>query len=225
MCNGCAQGCNVDVHYVLDRPHLNDGARLLRVKPRFNADVNEWWMCDEGRYGFGWVDRERLTKVRNRGRDSTWAQAIPAIVSELAPIRKNGAGPRCGVIASTQLTNEELFLVREIFQAYANVPKDEKYFEENFKAIVDRLQTTHGFALEPDDASGIGYIYEFFGKYGPELTYWMSGGGGGRINLDHLAMLSGRRCHPSRWQERLFALPGLVQTLLFLEPGLDRQHP
>ena len=70
--------------------------------------------------------------------------------------------------------------VRDIFQAYANVPVDEKYFEENFKAIVDRLQTTHGFALEPDDAGGIRYIYEFFGKYGPELTYWMSGGGGGR---------------------------------------------
>jgi hypothetical protein len=70
--------------------------------------------------------------------------------------------------------------VRAIFQAYSTAPPDEKLFEENFKAIIDRLKKTHGFALEPDDEPGIRYIYEYFGRYGPELTYWMSGGGGGR---------------------------------------------
>ena len=70
--------------------------------------------------------------------------------------------------------------VRDIFQAYSTVPPDEKLFEENFKSIIDRLKKTHGFALEPDDEPGIRYIYEYFGRYGPELTYWMSGGGGGR---------------------------------------------
>lgn len=70
--------------------------------------------------------------------------------------------------------------VREIFQAYSTLPPDEKLFDENVKAIVDHLQKTHGFALEADDVSGIRYIYEYFGRYGPELTYWMSGGGGGR---------------------------------------------
>ena len=39
VCNGCSQGCNIDMHFVLDRPHLNDGARLARVKPRTNPDV------------------------------------------------------------------------------------------------------------------------------------------------------------------------------------------
>ena len=70
--------------------------------------------------------------------------------------------------------------VRDIFQAYASVLPDDKYFEENFTAIVDHLQKTHGFPLEAEDAPGIRYIYEYFGKWGPELTYWMSGGGGGR---------------------------------------------
>src|SRR5687767_104353 len=117
VCNRCAQGCNVDVHYVLNRPHLNDGARVLRVKPRYNADVNQWWMCDEGRYGFGWIDEGRLTKVRNRGIDSTWEAALPTIAAELASLGQNGTGARIGVIASSQLTNEELFLIREIFGA------------------------------------------------------------------------------------------------------------
>ena len=119
VCNGCAQGCNVDVHYVLDRPHLNDGARILRVKPRYNPDVNQWWMCDEGRYGFGWVDNGRLTKVRRHGADATWEQAVAGITEELKRIgedHERGTGSRLGVIASSQLTNEELFLIREIFQ-------------------------------------------------------------------------------------------------------------
>ena len=116
VCNGCAQGCNVDVHFVLDRPHLNEGARVLRLKPRYNPDVNQWWMCDEGRFGFGWMDRARLTKVRNQGVDSTWEEAIAEIAGGLAALRTNGVGSRLGVIASSQLTNEELFLIREIFQ-------------------------------------------------------------------------------------------------------------
>jgi hypothetical protein len=70
--------------------------------------------------------------------------------------------------------------VREIFQAFSTLPPDEKLFEENLTAIIDHLEKTHGFALTPEDKPGIRYIYEYFGRYGPELTYWMSGGGGGR---------------------------------------------
>ena len=123
VCNGCSQGCNVDMHYVLDRPHLNDGARVSRIKPRYNPDVNQWWLCDEGRYGFGWIDQGRLTKVRGPdGAQATWEQALSAISTALAGLVKkqdgdrNGTGARVGVIASAQLTNEELFLIREIFE-------------------------------------------------------------------------------------------------------------
>src|SRR6266849_3767744 len=72
-------------------------------------------MCDEGRYGFGWIDHGRLTKVRNRGVESTWEQANAAIATALSKFRQNGARSRLGVIASSQLTNEELFLIRDIF--------------------------------------------------------------------------------------------------------------
>jgi NADH-quinone oxidoreductase subunit G len=115
LCNGCAQGCNIDVHYVLDRPHLNDGARVLRLKPRYNADVNQWWMCDEGRFGFHWIDHGRLTQVRHDGSASTWEAAIAGITDALKALRAEGAGSRLGVIASPKLSNEDLFLIKEIF--------------------------------------------------------------------------------------------------------------
>ena len=64
----------------------------LRLKPRYNADVNQWWMCDEGRFGFGWMDRGRLTKVRHNGADSTWEEALTAIAAVLVNSRTGGTG-------------------------------------------------------------------------------------------------------------------------------------
>ncbi len=128
LCNGCSQGCNMDIHFVLDRPHLNNGARVLRVKPRYNPDVNQWWLCDEGRYGFGWLDQARLNKVRGPSGEATWEQALTEISTALKgsdqeeALGRNtakderGAYGKIGVIVSARLTSEELFLIREIFQ-------------------------------------------------------------------------------------------------------------
>jgi NADH-quinone oxidoreductase subunit G len=191
VCNGCAQGCNVDLHYVLDRPHLNEGARVLRLKPRYNADVNQWWMCDDGRYGFHWIDKGRLTTVRNRGVEATWEEAGAAITTELAALRDSGNGSRLGVIASAQLTNEELFLTREIFagmlgaQVTAAVPARPGY-SDGFLIKADKNPNTLGATLlglaGPDapDAADIvnealqGRI-EALWVFGHDLTTMLSG--------------------------------------------------
>ena len=161
LCNGCSQGCNLDMHFVLDRPHLNDGARVVRVKPRFNPDVNEWWLCDEGRYGLGWLDRERLTQVRGPSSDSaeaTWEGALTAISKALSEVRDsaNGSagdtGSRIGVIASAQLTNEELYGICEIFrkslgaQVSALIPEPKESNDEFLKKA-DKSPNTQGATL------------------------------------------------------------------------------
>jgi NADH-quinone oxidoreductase subunit G len=158
VCNGCSQGCNMDLHYVLDRPHLNDGARVARVKPRFNADVNQWWLCDEGRYGFAWIDRARLERVRGPSADTAnasgapWKQALTAISAALARLRRQQAGARIGVIASAQLTNEELFLIRKIFRdalgarVSAGVPEKPGY-SDDFLIKADKNPNTFGATL------------------------------------------------------------------------------
>ena len=70
--------------------------------------------------------------------------------------------------------------VRDLFTAYAVVPYDEEYGKQNFDKIIDLLKTKHHFTLSQGDVDGILYVYQFFEQYGPELTYWMSGGFGGR---------------------------------------------
>jgi NADH-quinone oxidoreductase subunit G len=135
VCNGCSQGCNIDVHFLLDRPHLNDGKRVVRIKPRYNADVNHWWICDEGRYGFEWVERGRL------GSQPDWDAALDAICAAMAG--------RVGVIASAQQTIEELFLIREIFQGAkitASVPEQPGY-SDDFLIKADKNPNTRGVAM------------------------------------------------------------------------------
>ena len=166
VCNGCSQGCNVDMHYVLDRPHLNDGARVVRIKPRYNPDVNQWWLCDEGRYGFGWIDQGRIGAVRGpsdddgaNGAEATWEQALSAISTALGEpandegaANRNGTGKKIGVIASAQLTNEELFLIREIFkgalgaQVSASVP-EKPGSSDDFLIKADKNPNTQGATL------------------------------------------------------------------------------
>ena len=158
VCNGCSQGCNMDLHFVLDRPHLNDGARVVRIKPRPNPDVNQWWLCDEGRYGFGWVDQARLKRVRGPSAEATWEQALTEISTALAGSDReeadagDGGNRRLGVIASAQLTNEELFLIREIFQralgarVSASVP-EEPGSSDDFLIKADKNPNTSGATL------------------------------------------------------------------------------
>ncbi len=172
VCNGCSQGCNMDLHFVLDRPHLNDGARVVRIKPRPNPDVNQWWLCDEGRYGFDWIDQDRLDRVRGPSSEADWEEALAEISTALGGsdleegVAGDGAGGRVGVIASAQLSNEELFLIREIFQGAlggrvsASVP-EEPGSSDDFLIKADKNPNTAGAQLlglaGPDalDAAGI----------------------------------------------------------------------
>src|SRR5436189_6873 len=88
VCPGCARGCNIEVHVNRRRPHHNEGRRVARLKPRFNADVNRWWICDDGRYGFAFVDdKTRLVAPARREDgavgDATWEEAIGAVAGAL----------------------------------------------------------------------------------------------------------------------------------------------
>jgi NADH-quinone oxidoreductase subunit G len=63
VCPGCTQGCNVMLE-------TRDN-QVLRVRPRPNPEVNGYFMCDEGRLGYPWLnrgDRLEAPMVRQDGR-------------------------------------------------------------------------------------------------------------------------------------------------------------
>ncbi len=115
VCNGCARGCNVEVHTNRRRPHHNQGRRIARIKPRHNPDVNQWWICDEGRYGFRWIDDDSRLLVPTRraaGKDVPlgWDEAVTALVEALKRYRPE----EIGILASPQMSNEDLFALQRI---------------------------------------------------------------------------------------------------------------
>jgi NADH-quinone oxidoreductase subunit G len=118
VCPGCARGCNIDVHVNRRRPHHNAGRRVARLKPRFNAEVNRWWICDDGRYGFGAVDDpSRLVVPARRGAggpsEISWDDAIAEVAGALTRYRPD----EIGVLASPRMSNEDLFALKTLAAA------------------------------------------------------------------------------------------------------------
>jgi NADH-quinone oxidoreductase subunit G len=54
VCTGCATGCNTHVDY---DPR---NGKIYRLRPRDNAEVNEFWMCDDGMMTYTRHDSDRL---------------------------------------------------------------------------------------------------------------------------------------------------------------------
>jgi NADH-quinone oxidoreductase subunit G len=155
VCTGCSRGCNVYIHYNTSRPHHSGGRRVLRLKPRFNSQVNQWWMCDEGRFGFEFINRNRIERphARRSGRASptTWNEAEREFAAALRASLDRFGPDSIGVVASPQLSNEELLLVRKLFVETLGVtrvgsenPWERPGFEDNFLIRADKNPNTRG---------------------------------------------------------------------------------
>jgi NADH-quinone oxidoreductase subunit G len=154
ICNGCARGCNIEIHTNRNRPHHHQGRRVARLKPRFNAEVNQWWLCDEGRYGFKWMDdKSRLThpvhRAGGQGTEVSWDRALPELVTRL-----QGCPPDAmGFLASPRMSNEDLWTLRRLaehlgvrnldFRAPPETPGD----EDDFLIRADKNPNSRGAEL------------------------------------------------------------------------------
>lgn len=87
ICIGCARGCNSEV-WVRNN-------EVLRLTPRYNEDVNSYWMCDHGRvntYKFiNAEDRVKSPYIRNQGslNSVSWNEAVEKASSELRTFNKD----------------------------------------------------------------------------------------------------------------------------------------
>lgn len=63
ICPGCCVGCNVTISY--------NSQGVFRARPRFNKDINGYWMCDEGRDLCVSVDRSQRLKMASHRRDNS----------------------------------------------------------------------------------------------------------------------------------------------------------
>jgi len=78
VCQGCATGCSAYLDY---DPRDN---KPYRYRPRDNAQVNEYWMCDEGMLSYPEVYEDRLLTALVGADDATITEALDAAKRQLA---------------------------------------------------------------------------------------------------------------------------------------------
>ncbi len=99
-------GENIEIHH-------NEG-RIYRIKPRYNQDVNKWWISDETRYGFGFVHNPERLRVPERlqygsSAEITWEAAYRHAEEELKAAAARGPGNLACILSPFDAT-EEMFL-------------------------------------------------------------------------------------------------------------------
>jgi NADH-quinone oxidoreductase subunit G len=109
VCNGCATGCNIEIH------HKNE--RAWRLVPRLNPDVNKYWMCDEGRLTYHPLRERRLSGATVDGLPAGWDRAIRAAADQLAPILA-GNRQAVAVVLSAEACNEDNFALAKLAKAW-----------------------------------------------------------------------------------------------------------
>jgi NADH-quinone oxidoreductase subunit G len=117
ICTLCSKGCNT-TFWIKAKPEWARGARLARVTPRFNPDVNGYWMCDIGRFEYHWVEgdgrlRQPLIRTAGGSQDAPWNDALREVARRLSAATRTD--PRSArFLVSAHASNEEMFLVANL---------------------------------------------------------------------------------------------------------------
>ncbi len=105
VCPGCSIGCNLFIQH--------HERVVYRFSPRENPAVNATWLCDHGRFIAESLNEQAFLNPQQRVNGqlvrTTWGKALPALAAALEAARP------LRVVASANLSNEELYLAREIF--------------------------------------------------------------------------------------------------------------
>ncbi|HEX4492165.1 MAG TPA: 2Fe-2S iron-sulfur cluster-binding protein, partial [Acidimicrobiia bacterium] len=100
VCNGCATGCNTEIHH--------KHGRAWRLVPRHNEHVNDYWMCDEGRLTYHPLREHRLAAATVDGLPAGWDRAIAAAAARV----KDPA--QVAVVLSAGASNEDNFALARL---------------------------------------------------------------------------------------------------------------
>jgi NADH-quinone oxidoreductase subunit G len=99
VCEGCSKGCNLELH--------QDANHIHRSIPRENMEINRYWLCDEGRFNFHYVNSpNRVTEPTTRAGVTDWYAAIESAKSVFK-------GKKPTILVGSDLTQEEAKLLLE----------------------------------------------------------------------------------------------------------------
>ncbi len=107
-CSQCSIGCGTLI--------ITRGGSVLRVEGDWDAAVSGGLLCEKGRFDPLYEKRQRITRpqVRRNGRLAAtgWDEALHTVAQQLASTEAK----ELGVLASTNATNEALYLLSWLFR-------------------------------------------------------------------------------------------------------------
>lgn len=193
ICPGCATGCTIRIDHADNK--------VYRLKPRYNPKVNDWWICDEGRFGFKYVhDRRRIaTPILRRGAEATtpdWPDVADIVRFRFEEyVRDHGSGG-VAVVLSPFLACEEAWLLIKFMREIApeaslvmgpvpmegedqSFPVGASKDETKFTIIKEKCPNRRGIEMLIEAAGGVSMAYADFveraGK-GDFTAGWIAGG-------------------------------------------------
>ncbi|MRK24385.1 NADH-quinone oxidoreductase subunit NuoG [Pseudomonas sp. JG-B] len=126
ICHGCSSGCNIS-------PGERYG-EIRRIENRFNGSVNQYFLCDRGRFGYGYVNRDDRPRQPRLGNQQL---GLDAALDKAAELLK---GKRVIGIGSPRASLEGNFALRELVGGenfYSGIAANEL---ANLRLIRDILQ-------------------------------------------------------------------------------------
>ncbi len=113
VCNNCSVGCNARVDVRVDR--------IMRLMSRNNDEIDDGWLCNRGRWDFGFVnnpDRLRTPLIRRNGSltPASWDEALSYVATKLKDIAGQHGAQAVAGIGSTRTTNEENYLFQKLLR-------------------------------------------------------------------------------------------------------------
>jgi NADH-quinone oxidoreductase chain G len=118
ICPLCGDGCNITLW-------VNDD-QIFRVTSRRNDKIDEGFLCDRGRFGYGLVNNpQRLKKpLMKRGDELvkiSWEQAFETIATKFKRIKEDSGSSSFAGLGSPNLTNEDNFIFQKFFREVIGV--------------------------------------------------------------------------------------------------------
>jgi len=127
ICPLCSRGCNitVDSHKGFSRFKLPK--RVYRIQSRRNENVNGFWICDIGRYGYGYINEKRLGQILSQNDQNeaiNWEKAFKMLSEKIKNLHTTNRMSQTALFLNSWLSNEELFLIKKFLieeQDFKNV--------------------------------------------------------------------------------------------------------
>jgi NADH-quinone oxidoreductase subunit G len=122
LCTICSRGCSMEIQSKRDQ--------IYRIRPRHNPEVNGYWMCDEGRLNYKFVNENRIGRPTCRSEGNAYTVSFEEALGNMritlgfepAGAAGRPSNIRTVVLVSATCTLEEMYQAKRLTRDVLDAP-------------------------------------------------------------------------------------------------------